>query len=99
MKESYSDRQDNGEHAMNEIKCIKSTIHSIQHYSCLPELRKRHTVSRKNSLITREIDKGVYSLVDRGIVQAGEDATSLVQLGSRSLKLPNLRFTKGKFMC
>ncbi len=90
MKESYSDRQDNGE---------QSTIHSIQHYSCLPELRKRHTVSRKNSLITREIDKGVYSLVDRGIVQAGEDATSLVQLGSRSLKLPNLRFTKGKFMC
>jgi hypothetical protein len=68
------------------------------HYTCLPELRTRPTLPRRNSLITNEVDQGVYSLVERGIVHAGEDVTSLVQLGSRAAKLPNLRFTKGMFL-
>lgn len=78
------------------IKVFKKQMHSIEHHhSCLPELRKRAIIQRQDSLISEEIDKGVYSLVDRGFVRPDEDLTMLVQLGSRSSKLPNLRFTKG----
>ena len=65
------------------------------HYSRLPELRKRAMVERKDSIDLSELDMGIYSLVDRGLILPGDDVTKLVQVGSRLSKLPNLRFTQG----
>ena len=82
---------------VSETKLIKPKMHLLpHHYSCLPDLRKRAIISRKESLISLELDKGIYSLIERGMIQAGEDVTLLVQSGPRSAKLPNIRFTKGK---